>query len=76
MTAAEIIELIKQLPPQERAEVMAFLESASAGVTETAGNYGTGTKERKVRYISNEKFEEIVPQLFEKHHELFRRLAE
>lgn len=65
MSAAEIIEMIKKLPPQEQAEVVAFareLDEAGEG--------------RKVRYISDEKFAEVAPKVFEKHRELLRRLAQ
>lgn len=75
-TAAEIIELIKRLRPEERAEVMAYLER-QPGVQraeEAAAGYATG--ERRVSYVSDEEFEKIVPQVLEKHRELFRRLAQ
>ena len=62
-----MIELIKNLPPEEKAEVIAFARSAEAEVPST---------ERKVRYISNDKFAGVEPAVFERHHELFRRLAE
>lgn len=63
MSAAEIIEMIEKLPPAEKAEVYALLEQRKS-------------QEPKIRYISDEKFAEIAPKIFEKHHELFRRLAE
>ena len=66
MSAAEVIELIKKLPPEEKAEVIAFAKSAESEVP---------TAERKVRYISKEKFAEIKPEVFAQHDELFRRLA-
>ena len=66
MSAAEIIEMIKKLPPEEKAEVMAFARSAESS---TAGT-------TKIRHISKEKFEEIVPKVFAKHQELLRRLSQ
>ena len=69
MSAAEIIELIKKLSPEERAEVLAF---AKNGEAETK----TPPAERKIRYISNEEFEKIAPKIFADNHELLRRLAQ
>jgi hypothetical protein len=66
MSAAEVIELIRKLPPEEKAEVIAFAKSAEIEVR---------SPERKTRYISKEKFAEIRPEVFAKHDELFRRLA-
>lgn len=65
MSAAEIIELIKQLPPEGKAEVIAFTRALEAD-----GNLP------KVRYISDEKFAEVAPKVFEKHRELLRKLAQ
>ena len=50
MSAAEVIELIKKLPPEEKAEVIAFAKNAESEVRST---------DRKVRYVSQEKFAEI-----------------
>jgi hypothetical protein len=71
MSAAEVIALIKKLPPEERAEVSAFLqkEGVAACVEEAV-------EEKKVRYASNDEFEKVLPRVFEKHRELFRRLAQ
>ncbi len=76
MNAAEIIEMIKKLSPEEKAEVVAFLKNAEAGETGKDFRAEEAATERKVRYISKEKFEEIVPKVFKKHEELFRRLAQ
>ena len=66
MSAAEVIELIKKLPPAEQQEVAVYLEKKKQAAP----------TERPVRYISKEKFDEIVPKVFEKHDELLRRLAQ
>lgn len=70
MSAAEIIALIKKLPPTERAEVIAFAratdESASAAPT----------VEESVRHISAEEVERLAPKVFAEHRELFRKLAQ
>jgi hypothetical protein len=66
MTAAEIIELIKKLPPEERAEVHDFVLNGQM----------VAEGDRKVRYLTDEKFAEVMPKVFEKHHELLRRLAQ
>lgn len=67
MSAAEVIEMIKKLPPAERAEVEAYVKNEASGSAPT---------ERKIRYVSDEKFEEVAPKVFEKHKDLFRRLAQ
>lgn len=68
MTAADIIEMIKKLPPEERREVRAYFDQKEkAPAVEPP---------RTIRYAAAEKFNEIAPGFFEKHHELFRRLAE
>ena len=67
MSAAEVIELIKKLSPEERAEVMAFARNGEAEVLPA---------ERKIRYISNEEFDKIAPKIFADNHELLRRLAQ
>ncbi|MEO6246030.1 MAG: hypothetical protein ABIQ12_11415 [Opitutaceae bacterium] len=67
MSAAEIIELIKKLPPTEKAEVIAFAKSDAPEAS---------LDDRAPRYISNEKFDDVAPKVFEKHHELLRRLAQ
>jgi hypothetical protein len=64
MSAAEIIEMIEKLPPAEKAEVIAYARKS------------TLPEEKSVRYISEEKFAEIGPKIFEKHRELLRRLAQ
>lgn len=74
MTAAEIIELIKKLPPEEKAEVIAFLQEKQAGVAEPTGIYDAA--ERPVRYIAKDEFEKIAPKIFEDNRELLRRLAQ
>lgn len=78
MKAAQIIELIKKFPPEERTEIAAFLAKENASVAEPGANYAAGPApaERKIRYISKEKFDEIMPKIFEKHEELFRRPAQ
>lgn len=67
MSAADIIELIKKLPPEEKAEVREFIQSETVE---------SPPAERPIRYISDEKFDEVAPKIFEKHHELLRRLAQ
>jgi hypothetical protein len=67
MSAADVIELIKKLPPEERAEVVAFARNEPATAP---------TLEKKIRYVSDEKFAEVAPRVFEKHADLLRRLAQ
>jgi hypothetical protein len=63
MSAAEVIELIKKLPPEERAQVRAFV------------NEGDGGSDA-VKYIKKEEFEKLAPQIFADNRELLRRLAQ
>jgi hypothetical protein len=66
MSAAEIIEMIEKLPAAEQAQVRVYLEKKTV-VAEEA---------REIRYISDEKFNEIMPKIFEQHHDLLRRLSQ
>jgi len=70
MNAAEIIELIKKLPPEERAGVEAYLkgEKTEIRVEEAAQN--------QARYIAKEEAERIAEGIFQRHSELFRKLAQ
>lgn len=63
MSAAEIIELIKKLPPEERAEVREFIRGDEAASSD-------------VRRIDRDRAKEIGKELFDRHPELFRKLAQ
>ena len=65
MSAIEIIEQIKALPKNEQREVFAFVREA-----------GESPDTQGVRYADSETFRKVVDRVFEKHDELFRRLAE
>lgn len=65
MSAAEVIEMIKKLPPEERAEVYSFTENAKQA-----------EQPRTIRYMSNADADCISEQVFDQHKELFRRLAQ
>ena len=65
MSAAEVIELIKKLPPEEQAEVFTFAEQAKS---EQAP--------RTIRYLAVADADRISERIFEEHKELFRRLAQ
>jgi hypothetical protein len=67
MSAAEVIEMIKKLPPEEMAEVIAFARS---------GEGETAPADRKIRYIDHEKAKATAEKIFDRHSELFRRLAQ
>ena len=71
MNAAEIIEMIKKLPPEERAEVLAFIqrEQGPRAVEETA-------KQREPRYIPLEDAQRIAEGVFDRHSGLFKKLAQ
>ena len=72
MTAAEIIELIKKLPPDEKAEVIAFLMNKE----EEAGRVEEAAVEREIRFITDGEFEKLAPRIFTENRELLRRLAQ
>jgi hypothetical protein len=65
MNAAEIIEQIKRLPPEEKKEVREFLngESVDSG-------------EPSVQYIPRADLERSAKEIFKKHETLFRKLAQ
>jgi hypothetical protein len=65
MSAAEIIELIEKLPPEEKAEVFAFLEKKKADRTEPG-----------VRHLPQADAERFAERIFKDHSELFRKLAQ
>ena len=75
MNAAEIIELIKKLPPEERAKVMAFLKELEGSVG-SAGRVEESATERQIRYIGSDEFEKLAPKIFAENHELLKRLAQ
>ena len=63
MSAAEIIE---KLSVAEREQVRVYLEKKPVVAEQV----------REIRYISDEKFDEISPRVFEQHHDLLRRLSQ
>jgi hypothetical protein len=67
MSAAEIIEQIKALPPEERRAVFAFVQIAEQDAP---------ADDTTVRYADDRAFEAVVDRVFEKHAELFKKLAE
>jgi hypothetical protein len=64
MSAAEIIEMIKKLPPDEKAEVIAFAQKEAESDTP------------RFKFISEGEFEKWAPAIFEKNRALLRRLAQ
>ncbi len=65
MNAAEIIELIKTLPPEERKAVLAYVRASSEQDPSS-----------EVRYIPDDTFKDIAPRVFTTHRELMRKLAQ
>ena len=63
MSAAEVIEMIKRLPPAEREEVRAFVREG-------------GDAAMQVRRIDPAKAQAIGKGVFDRHPELFRKLAQ
>ncbi len=68
MSATEVIEQIKQLPRVEQEQVFAFVRTlaSSMEVREAPG----------VRYMDPEKAKAASQEIFSKHAELFRKLAQ
>ncbi|HTO03426.1 MAG TPA: hypothetical protein VL069_06980 [Opitutus sp.] len=71
MTAAEIIELIKMLPPEEKAEVIAFLRNGNE-----SGRVEETEIETRVDYLPHEEAKRRAAEIFRENHDLFRRLAQ
>lgn len=65
MKAAEVIELIKKLPPEERAVVLNYAENSRAKISE-----------KSVRYATDEEFEAISDRVFKENSGLLRSLAQ
>ena len=65
MSATEIIELIEKLPPQDKAEVIAYVRKA-----------GMAPAEQTIRYLPDDEAERIAERIFRDHSELFRKLAQ
>lgn len=63
MSAAEVIEQIKKLPPEERRKVEAFLHGTSA------------PKDAAAAMVDKETFERVAKWALEEHRELLSRLA-
>lgn len=75
MNAAEIIEMIKKLPPEERAEVMAFLMKLEETRVEVGRVEETGLDPR-INFLPQAEAERRAAKIFRENHELFRRLAQ
>jgi hypothetical protein len=67
MSAAEIIELIKKLSPEEKAEVLDFARKSESG---------DQVSERKINFVSDADFDKAAADVFKKHSDLLRRLAQ
>lgn len=65
MSAAEIIEMIEKLPPTEQQEVRAYLEQKEKGAQADG-----------IRRMDFSKGVAIGKGIFERHPELFRKLAQ
>jgi hypothetical protein len=63
MSAAEIIEMIKKLPPEGQAEVRAFVQT-------------TASEQNAVKIASDMEFERAANRVFSENKELLRRLAQ
>ncbi|MGH8019850.1 MAG: hypothetical protein ACREIA_16545 [Opitutaceae bacterium] len=61
MTAAEVIDQIKTLPPEEQAKVADFIEKVKA--------------QQRVKHMDKKTFDEAAAWVFEEHAELMRKLS-
>ena len=68
MSAAEVIERIKALPPAEVELVRDFLLNGTADQKDS--------DHQEAAYASDEQFDQAAAQVFEKHDELLRKLAQ
>lgn len=62
MTAVEVIDEIKALPPLEKAKVIDFVQ-------------GLESPHQRVRTVDPKTFEEAAPSVFDQHAELMHRLG-
>jgi len=67
MSAAEIIEQIKALSPDEQRQVSEFIRGM---------DHDDEGRQSDIRYAEKPTFESAVERVFEKHDELFRKLAQ
>ena len=67
MTSAEIIELIKTLPREEKEQVFAFVKSLAAS--------WALRDESTERCMDADKAKAVSSKIFSEHSELFRKLA-
>jgi len=67
MSAAEIIEQIKVLSPEERQQVADFIRATKLNEPALTGS---------ARYADDHEFAAVVERIFDKHDELFKKLAE
>lgn len=66
MSAAEVIERIKALPPEELEILREFLVNGDSPLKQ----------QRLIRYISKEDFDKAAAHVFEVHADLLRKLAD
>jgi hypothetical protein len=62
MTALEVIDQIKSLPPEERAKVVGFIHEMES--------------ERAERTLDARTFEQSAKQVFDRHAELMQKLSQ
>ena len=67
VSALEVIEQIKALPPEEKAQVVDFVCQMAAPPPSIS---------RVIRYASPEQVRAAAEKVFRKHEEVFRRLAQ
>jgi hypothetical protein len=67
MSAQEIIEMIKKLPPEQQAEVFAFGDEARS----SADSNG-----QAIRHAQKTRVKQVMAEVFDRHPELFRKLAQ
>lgn len=72
MSAAEVIEQIKRLPPRERSEVVEFVRH----LAEDDDAKDEGTPERTIRHASPTEARAAGDKVVRQYSEVFRKLSE
>ncbi len=67
MSVAEIIEQIKSLSPEEQKRVFSFVHEVEGNAVSSSPG---------VRYADDQTFDAAVERVFERHEELFKKLAQ
>jgi len=76
MSAAEVIEQIKKLTPEELSEVRSCLDRLCETVKKVGSLENAGAATSAAKSIPSDEFKAIAAEVFDKNEELFRKLAQ